>query len=333
MKNNKGFTLIEVVAVIGVLAVTSAILVVNNRLNELQLSINADVAGITSAVGRAKALTLQGAKTGNCVDGGFGVHLAPEKESLTDPDKYIIFEDIDCNQIYSGDTDAFLSDQGVNNLSSGLRFVTVTSGANYFIKDIFFHSSDARVKLMGVDGNDIKPAGVIIIATESIPTSFMTLKITTTGQVTSRAGAYINPDNFDSGTASILTEGADGSFTEEGTVENGAIGENEGIIGGGLEDEGGSCVPIPCPIPLTCADYNGCGSPCVSCPPGQLCINKACTSCVPSCVGKVCGDDNGCGGKCTACPEGQECEVPSYTCVPGSVPIRIDAIDPPIGEI
>jgi len=336
-KNNSGFTLIEVVAVVGVLAVTSAILLVNNRLNELQLSLNKDVAVVANSISRAKALTLQGAKTSTCLDGGFGIHFEPATGNLAaNPDKFVIFEDYDCNQVYDPSIDKVIADQGVNNLDLGLRFVTVTSGANYFIKDLFFYSSDARVKISGIYNNAIDPAGVIIISTESSPTSFMTLKITTTGQVSSKSGAYVNPGNFDNGIGSDLQrsgEGVNGGFFEnrgDEEIGDGFGGEGEGLEENILLGENG-CDPISC-AGKTCADYNGCGTPCVICSVGQACIGGSCQACTSSCAGKQCGDDNGCGNPCTSCPNaGEYCNLVTKQCEVAGVELRIDTIDPPIG--
>ena len=334
-QNNSGFTLIEVVAVIGVLAVTSAVLIVNNRLNELQLSLNTDIAGVTNAVSRAKALTLQGvgADKGIC---GYGVSFGQGLNNA--PDTYTINSYTNCADL-SGK--AILTDQGgANNLSSGLRLVTITSSdKNYFVKDLLFYSSDARVKLINVNGDPIT-AGVVIIATESMPTSFMTLKITATGQVTSRAGAYVTPYYFDNGIESNLTRGAGGAFTgaEDTKPGTGTIGDEEGE---GLADEGiipgNPCVPTSC-AGKTCADFNGCGSPCATCLSGQLCVNKdnlyQCIQCpagTPTCVNpdgsnKSCGEDDGCFGFCTSCtycPDAEECSV--------TIGLIIYSIDPPIG--
>ena len=47
---SKGFTLIEVVAVIGVLAITSGILLVNTRTTEVQLNLTQDTANVALLV-------------------------------------------------------------------------------------------------------------------------------------------------------------------------------------------------------------------------------------------------------------------------------------------
>jgi len=345
LNSKTGFTLIEVVAVIGVLAVTSAILITNNKLNNLQLSLNTDIAGVTNAISRAKALTLQGVGANEeekiC---GYGVSF---DQGLDDaPDTYTIYSYIDCKNWVKDD---ILSGQGgVNNFSKGLRILKLAIGEDsQFIRDIIFYSSDAKTKLFNFDDKSIcmeigscdviSSAGIIVINTESMPTSFMTLKISTTGQVTSKPGAYSNVGNFDSGKEMIFTVNEDGSLSyiedtegESEDIEDGpTFGEDPNscipncfcalsLPSGGTCSDGcdgicyagnpGPCAPLPtdCQAPNnTCADLDSCGAYCAVC---DVSNNYFCNTATKSCElclvcpidekGDTCG---GCFGNCKGC--------------------------------
>ena len=331
IKNNSGFTLIEVVAVIGVLAVTSAILIANNRLNELQISLNTNIAGITSVINRAKSLTLQGAGADKNIC-GYGVNFAQGLNN--DPDTYTIYSYTDCVNWTKGE--ALSGQGGINTLSAGLRILKLTALNNesqsQFIKDVIFYSSDAKVKLFNFNnrsicletGCDVKSqAGIIIINTESFPTSFATLKIATTGQVTSKVGVYSNVENFDNDAQSeTTTENGEVVVTEntqettggqtDGGQTNGETGEP---IFNGFSDE--DCIPdCACAASLasgrTCP--NGCGGVCYA--GGGSDGDKTCTPTAGICDGKTCADKDNCGVPCLVCDAGFACLGQPSQCVP-----------------
>jgi type II secretory pathway pseudopilin PulG len=329
LSSQAGFTLIEAIAVIGVLAVTTAVLVVNNRINELQLNLNTDIAGVANAISRAKALTLQGvgASEGIC---GYGVSF---DQGLNDaPDTYSIYSYTDCKTWTKGDVLA--GQGGVNNFSSGLRILNLTAvGADsQFIKDVIFYSSDARVKLLNFGGQSIcevgctieSSAGIIVINTESFPTSFMTLKIATTGQVTSKPGAYSSSQNFDSGSEMILTIGEGGSFSYSGENTEGSSEEDgEASV---FEEDMISCIPncfcaLGLPSGETCSD--GCGGTCYA-GTGQEPCERLATDC--QAPNNTCADFDSCGARCAVCGDGfvcnpdvKQCELCSCDDVGGTV--------------
>ena len=186
---------------IGVLAVTSAILILNNRLNELQLSLSKDSALIASTVSRAKSLALQN----SAGIGGYGARFESED---VDKDSFYIFKDKDIDG-YSVGEDKLEK----MNLSSGVIFYNPT-GAWPFITDVVFFSSDANVKLFDSKTENLKilitpllrvPA-IVILQTDTTPSSFYTLKITITGQVSSKSGLYISPADFDAGKKSVMND-------------------------------------------------------------------------------------------------------------------------------
>ncbi len=346
----KGFTLIELVAVIGVLVVVSGVLLVNNRLNESQLSLNTDAAGIAGAVSRAKALTLQNLSGDTC---GYGVRFDVGSKS------YSIFKDIKvdgvCDNIYTESNDEILPGQeSQQNLGNNIIFYnpeTSDSVYNLLITDVVFYSSDAKVKLTSFNDSDISPAGMVIIQTDTPSPSYKTLKITISGQVTTKSDRYATIENFDNGV--LADEGEIGEGEEPLIIEDCiedcscAIGLASGLTCRGVC--GGTCYAggpggLQCsPDPLdpnckdsnnnnTCGDTDVCGAPCKTCLGNQICQNKVCI--VYDCSGKNCGEISGGGSGLTcpgACPAGTgKCTLTSpYRCVVDSVGLRLDSIWPP----
>jgi len=320
-KNNSGFTLIEVVAVIGVLAVTSAILIANNRLNELQLSLSKDSALIASTVSKAKSLALQN----SAETAGYGVRFNPEGVGN---DSFFIFKD-NSNNGYTED-DEILGNK--IKLSSGIIFYSPSADASSpIIKDLVFYSSDANVKIFNSSASAISAAGIVILQTSSaISPSFNTLKITITGQVSSKVGAYLSPTNFDLGSESVKQP--DGSFvtkTNEGNTGNEenitvTYGDEIGISGSfGLEGNP-NCTPN-C-VGKCSGESNGCGSICI-CPSGYSCsLQNICVyiggpegGCPP---GATCNDTDSSGHKCVACLGADTCQSinGAYKCAPVCTP-------------
>ena len=352
LKSQAGFTLVEAIAVVGVLAVTTGILLVNNRMNQTQLSLNADIAGIAAAVSRAKALTLQGAGAdqGIC---GYGVTF--EQGLNNNPDTYSIYSYTDCVNWIKG---SIVSEQGgANALTSGLRILNLTAlnASSQFIRDVIFYSSDARVKLFNFNGQSIcetdcavtSSAGIIIITTEVSPASYVTLKIATTGQVTSKSGIYVNVDDFNNGVETVNLETGETQQGDTEETEESAFGDDQpsciasclcasSLASGGTCSDGcgglcyagmfdGGCTPNPgsCQAPNnTCADRDNCRAPCSVCSGG----NEVCNPCAKTCVQYVCNDQGGtidtCGkgfGACNGCAasgQGYHCVIGTISCNP-----------------
>ena len=297
LKAQYGFTLIEIVTVISIIAVLSAVLLVNNRLSESQLNLSTDAAGIASAVSRAKALTLQNLSGDIC---GYGVSF--KFSNVADSkDYYVIFKDFKnaqgiCDDIYTNSNEILPGQESRQDLGGGIRFV---SSGNYALKDVVFYSSDAKVKLTGfTDTSNIKitdaGAGFVTIKTESIPSSFKTLKITTTGQVTTKSGQYTIIDDFDDdliiepciGDDCIILPPED--CIPDCSCANGlAVGETCSDTCGGTcvaTGGGGGCPPQP-----TCNDINtSTGAACVACSEPNTCqsINNT-----YQCLPPACGND------------------------------------------
>lgn len=313
LNSQAGFTLIEAVAVISVLAITSAILIANNRLNELQLSISKDSALIASTVSRAKSLALQ-----NSADTeGYGVRFNPVG---VDKDSFFIFKDKDLDGYTLGDEIL----EGEARLSSGVLFYNPSKASDSIIKDLVFYSSDANVKIFNSSGVLIPDAGIIIIQTNTtVAQSSNTLKITITGQVTSKSGVYLSSTYFDDG----VTE----SELSDGSVDAGDIGDGNSINDD--EEEGSifyfdDCTPM-CTGKCN-GESNGCGGVC-ACSSGYSCSQGSCIIASEFCAGKTCNDtDPITGQKCVACSSSDICR--SINDVFQCVPITCDPIAGCIGK-
>jgi prepilin-type N-terminal cleavage/methylation domain-containing protein len=366
---NGGFTLIEVVAVIGVLAITSGILLVNTRTTEVQLNLTQDTANVASAINRAKTLTIQNLGEGVC---GYGVHFAPGQD---DGDGYHIFKIIedeingDCVPEYNNLSDISLGDTGDSKLDSELEFEG--KGHDEIIRDIIFYSSDARVKLINTNDEEIDPTGIVIIKTKSTsPVSWTTLKINVTGQVSVVASEPGERDYSEINTIiSDIVEDEDGDIADDdfyGDDYGSEIIDDDvcfsdcscviGLISGETCPDGcgGTCFagqdpwdPPGEPIcsydgfscdNATCADVDNCGAVCERCDPGYDCVGGAGAGICELCL--VCGDqeyeeygcyDNGCGGICAYCASGYECEEVDSPCVTQGQGLILTDVDPPSG--
>ncbi|MHB9019499.1 MAG: type II secretion system protein [Minisyncoccota bacterium] len=312
LNSQSGFTLIESVAVISVLAITSVILIVNNRLNELQLSISKDSALIASTVSRAKSLALQNSVGTE----GYGVRFNPVG---VDKDSFFIYKDKDLDGYTQGDE---ILDTELR-LSSGVLFYNPSKASDSIIKDLVFYSSDANVKIFNSSGSLIPDAGIIIVQTNTVITpASNTLKITITGQVTSKAGVYLSSVYFDEGvTESELSDGS----VDAGDIGDGNLVNNDESIVIFYTDD---CTPN-CTGKCN-GESDSCGGVC-ACPSSYSCSQGSCMIVSEFCTGKTCNDtDPATGKKCISCSGSDICQLVSgvYQCTP----ITCDPVSSCIGK-
>ena len=128
----KGFTLIEMIVVIGISMILTAVLVVYSRSGERQIVLYTDQSRVVGILNRVKSLTLQTYKTekNTCA---FGVHFEA-------PHKFIIFQDISASGDCDGSDNNLEYDDGPDekieefSLDNRLRFIGLTDG----VHDIIF---------------------------------------------------------------------------------------------------------------------------------------------------------------------------------------------------
>lgn len=166
IKWNRGFTLIEMLFVLGIISVLSAILIVYSRAGEQQILVFRDQTKIINAVLRAKSLSLATfGKSG--VPCGYGVHF--EK-----PRTFIIFKDIadDCSR-----TDHRYSES--NEIVESINLDSALSFSDLTFSDVLFIPPDPVV-IIAPDQNE---ASLMIKASKGAGSA--TIKITKAGQITS----------------------------------------------------------------------------------------------------------------------------------------------------
>ncbi|MBN2197883.1 prepilin-type N-terminal cleavage/methylation domain-containing protein [Candidatus Wolfebacteria bacterium] len=129
----KGFTTIEVLITIGVLALLSSILITYSRTGEKQIILFKEGAVISEIISRAKTLSLSLYGKSGEIPCGYGVYFE-------DSGKFILFKDLasDCNSSdkkYSGENEIVESFQ----LNSAIEFKSLG------LSDILFIPPDPKV--------------------------------------------------------------------------------------------------------------------------------------------------------------------------------------------
>lgn len=103
MKNNGGFTLIEMMVIIGIFVIVSAMVLVNFRKGENSTAFLLATEEVSSNIRKTQTQTLTGSTEQEITaSGGFGVYF-----DMAAPDQYLIFRD-DGNQIYESGNDTII---------------------------------------------------------------------------------------------------------------------------------------------------------------------------------------------------------------------------------
>lgn len=133
--NDRGFTLIESLVVIGILSLLTSMLLFYNRGTETQISLLKEKASITSALFKAKDLSLANFTMGDSLSNvcGYGVHF--EKT------RYFIYRDLfrDCaasDRIYSKDDENEILKDDIFTLSSSLNLTNLADLDIFFLPPI-----------------------------------------------------------------------------------------------------------------------------------------------------------------------------------------------------
>jgi prepilin-type N-terminal cleavage/methylation domain-containing protein len=98
----KGFTLLEVIVVVVIIALLSVIFIANFRGGEQQFALQRSVHKLAQDLRRAQGLALAGQEFKGIFQGGYGIHFVetPESEKTG---KYILFVDCNNNNTFDGE--------------------------------------------------------------------------------------------------------------------------------------------------------------------------------------------------------------------------------------
>jgi prepilin-type N-terminal cleavage/methylation domain-containing protein len=167
---NRGFTLIEMLVVISIMTLLSALLILYSRTGESQLILFKEQARVVSVLNRAKALSIQMFNAPNppCA---FGVNFSPTENS------FLIFRDLafDCrisDNKYSGPDELFERYQ----LDSRIKFKDLT------LTDVVFIPPDPKTL---IDNGANKNEAIVVLETSAGAAS-LKVKINNAGQITTQ---------------------------------------------------------------------------------------------------------------------------------------------------
>lgn len=167
MRDRGGFTLVELLVVIAVLTVLSAVLIQYSRTGERQLVLFREQSKLVAALSQTKSLALTTFNQPD-VPCGYGMHFSA-------PRSYILFRDdaADCasaDGVYSGASE----DVTVNELDLNVRFSSLP------ISDILFIPPDPRIIMTPAQSE-----ATIILETIDGAASVV-VRVNTAGQVTTQ---------------------------------------------------------------------------------------------------------------------------------------------------
>lgn len=137
-KEQKGFTLVEMLVVMAVMAIISSMVLVNYRGGERRNLLRLTAQEVTNTFIRAQNMSLSSQEfkaTGEVPEGGFGVRLNNYNNS------YLIFADIDANIAYDGLSELVETLA----LPDGIEIYSLNGATNNTDLDITFTPPDALV--------------------------------------------------------------------------------------------------------------------------------------------------------------------------------------------
>ncbi len=128
MNSKKGFTLIEILVVIFIVGLLSAVVFSNFRQGEKEYSLNANAQGLISELRKAQSMAMSGAGVSSGSYYGYGIHFSEDSAN-----SYILFGDKDNDRRY--DSDELIK---TITLSPLIRIKELTASP----LDVFFESPD-----------------------------------------------------------------------------------------------------------------------------------------------------------------------------------------------
>lgn len=176
--SQKGFTIIEMLVIVGIMLLMSGVLIIYSRSGETASVVIRQAAKMVSDINRTKNLaittasfkTSEGSMVHPC---GYGVYF----DSVNEPNRYIIFADLssDCDV-----SDHIRPIDGLSDLET-IPLTTPLAISNKNINQVFFLSPDPTVFLGSEEGGEIKTGEITIKAPNS--ETEVKVKVSKTGQV------------------------------------------------------------------------------------------------------------------------------------------------------
>jgi prepilin-type N-terminal cleavage/methylation domain-containing protein len=139
LDRSRGFTLVELLVVIGIIAVISAIVFANYRQGERQFSLQRSSYSLVQDIRSAQNMAMGARSVGGTVPEGYGVYF---NSSL--PDQYILFADNGDGLYGAGDTDI-----DTLYLETGITITNLSTGGTL---TVVFSPPDPRVSISGNEG-------------------------------------------------------------------------------------------------------------------------------------------------------------------------------------
>jgi len=179
MRNRKGFTLVEIMVVVSVTAMLSAVILVYNSSTREQIVLSTEKVKLTQVVLRSKSLAISTYSDAS-VPCGYGMYIDPAARTYT----LMRYAPADCSVTDRVDPDPAarqaVSPSEVFTLPPGLVFGNASSSLRYVV----FIPPDPFVLIADRDGNLLPtPTGEVILQSADGKYS-STITVNTAGQVT-----------------------------------------------------------------------------------------------------------------------------------------------------
>jgi len=152
-KNNKGFTIVELIATFSVITILASYMILYNKTNKAQIILSLEQAKLVDALNTAKSLALSTYIENNS-SCGYGVYINYQNNS------YEIFRygqppQTDCKTITSSTITSIISDNTYNKIkTAALPTEIIFNSGNYKLDALFFIPPDPKTLIWRSNSNN-----------------------------------------------------------------------------------------------------------------------------------------------------------------------------------